>query len=147
MGSIVDRRDQVVGAIKGLGEFAGLEQHVHAYRPLEPEKAQMQVQSKAYGLAVFVSVERVKASRVDEGYIKQPTVVVDLWINTHNAADTEDEALNLWEAIIGVVGGLEHDPELTCDATSRFEDAFRVQDAPKPFVVYRVITNTQTIIN
>ena len=147
MGKLTDKRDQVVNAIKALSAFSGLEEHVHAFRPLEPEKMQMQTQSKAYGLAVFVSVERVKSSGPDKGYAKQPTIITDLWINTNNAIDVDDDALDLLEAIIGAVSGLAHDSDLSCDAVSSFEDAFRVLDAPKPYLVYRVITNTHTIIN
>jgi hypothetical protein len=148
MGKISDARDQVVQAITDLPEFSGLSEHIHATRPFEPENAQDQAKTKAYGLGVFISVERVKTSSADAFHIKTVSVIVDLWINTHNSADAGNGALDLWEAIIKACEALpQADGIHLCAEDSRIEDSYRVDDAPKPNIVYRVITNLKTIIN
>lgn len=150
MSKLVDIKTVLVTALRGLSYFVGNESDVHSYRFLQPENEQEQIASKLRGLSAFVSIDRVKNASSDGPILKQATAVVELWINTHTQSATglgNAPAEDLLEAAIAAMDGLvTTSPQLACHFKSEFQDAYTVMDAPSPFLVYRLIIKTNTII-
>lgn len=150
MSKLTDIKTVLVTALRGLSYFTGNEADVHAYRFLQLENEQDQVASRLKGLSAFVSIDRIKRDSGDSRILKQATAVVELWINTHTQATTglgNAPAEELLEAAIAAMDGLvTTSPQLACHFKSEFQDAYTVMDAPSPFLVYRLIITTNTII-
>ena len=146
MGNLATIKGILVTAIQGLPEFSSKAADVHAHRAVQPENEQEQIASKLTGLSAFVSIERVQKGK-DNRILKKPTAIVELWINTHSAADAADGAEDLLEGAIAALENLTTTtPEMACQYKTTFEDAYVVNDAPSPFLVYRLIITTNTII-
>lgn len=166
---MADLKGVVVTAIKGVSKFADFQDHVHPYRPLEPHTTSTQAASKLAALSAFVAIERIQKGEEDYDPVKRLQIVVDVWINPWSEwANVVDDSGNpivnddnepivihqrdAEDLLVEVIDAIEALPTETWEAGDykqrlAFQDAFRlVQDIPKPFLVYRILTQTETVI-
>jgi hypothetical protein len=155
MGALTDTKAKFVELLQTLPRFSGDKSaDVYAWRALDPASEAEQRASKQSGLAAFVSVDRVQRGSEDYDPAKATSIIIDLWVNvwapmTEGSPADEHivEAENLLEDIIRAVDGFQTSDSQHCRLRASFQDAFRVETAPKPYLVYRIITKTNTIIS
>jgi len=160
-------KNQFILAIKGLRAFEGKEANVHPFREMEPESARDQDVSRLTGLAAFVSTERIQKG--SHAPVKQVTMVVDLWVNVWTEIAQNEiaegdgdiitdsagnplvtriqEAEDLVADAVIALEGIVTEPSLPAGNATTFQDAFRMITAPKPYLVYRILTTAHLILD
>jgi hypothetical protein len=166
--SMVDLKAVIVAAIQGTDSFADYQSSVLPYRLIEPGGAGDIAGAKLGSLSAFVAIDRIQKGDEDFDPVKKVAANIDIWINAwsenQSVAERDSDLLTLRDGspvvqavhraediLVDVIDALE---ALTTEEWETggykqrlaFQDAFRLADAPKPFLVYRIITQLETVI-